>query len=157
MLWKILVTKKLLEKLTKKGIDKQYFIWKGYNKYFNSRIYKSRLIQIQINIFRNSIRVELHDSNYTRKSDVKSVYTFSFKKKKVGLASVKSYVDKLDIDKLKTLPARLNNLNADEVKLDITKLQTTPVDLKKLVMLQIMALSRKEYLIGQVQTFWIRK
>ena len=57
------------------------------------------------------------------------------KKKKVGLASVKSYVDKLDIDKLKTLPARLNNLNADEVKLDITKLQTTPVDLKKLVML----------------------
>ena len=48
---------------------------------------------------------------------------------------MKSYVDKLDIDKLKTLPARLNNLNADEVKLDITKLQTTPVDLKKLVML----------------------
>ena len=70
---------------------------------------------------------------------------------------MKSYVDKLDIDKLKTLPARLNNLNADEVKLDITKLQTTPVDLKKLVMLQIMALSRKESLIGQVQTFWIRK
>lgn len=44
MLLKILVAKKLLEKKTKKGIDKQYFKWKGYNKSFNSRRNMSYLI-----------------------------------------------------------------------------------------------------------------
>ena len=42
--------------------------------------------------------------------------------KKVDLVSLKSEVDKLDINKLKTLPTRFNNLKADVDKLDITKL-----------------------------------
>ena len=87
--------------------------------------------------FRNCMRVEWHDSNYTRKSGVRretGIYTISFTKK-VDLASVKSDVDKLDSDKLKTVLAGLNNLNFDEVKLDITNLQTIPVVLKKLLML----------------------
>ena len=42
--------------------------------------------------------------------------------KKADLACVKSDVDKLDVDKSKTVPARLNNLNADVGKLRITKL-----------------------------------
>lgn len=42
--------------------------------------------------------------------------------KKADLACVKSDVDKLDVDKFKTVPARLNNLNADVGKLRITKL-----------------------------------
>ena len=48
------------------------------------------------------MRVEWHDSNYTRKSGVRretGIYTISFTKK-VDLASVKSDVDKLDSDKV---------------------------------------------------------
>ena len=43
-LLKVLMTKKLLQKVTKKGIEKQYFKWKGYDKHFNSRINKSNFI-----------------------------------------------------------------------------------------------------------------
>ena len=49
MLLKILVAKKLLEKKTKKGIDKQYFKWKGYNKSFNSNVYLPILQNSDIN------------------------------------------------------------------------------------------------------------
>ena len=72
--------------------------------------------------------------------------------KKADLACVKSDVDKLDVDKFKTVPARLNNLNADVGKLRITKLTW-----RNLVMLKIMALWKKEDLIGQIHTCWIRK
>ena len=50
----------------------------------------------------------------------------------VDLASLKSNVDKLDIDKLKNLPAGLRSLKRKIDKLDIEKLETTPCDLSKL-------------------------
>ena len=48
--------------------------------------------------------------------------------KKVGLASLKSDIDKLDIDKLKKVPTSVNNLKSEVYKIDITKVQTTPSD-----------------------------
>ena len=52
--------------------------------------------------------------------------------KKVDLANLNSYVDKLDIDKLKNLPTNLNNLKNKADKLDVDKLVPVPVDLSKL-------------------------
>ena len=51
--------------------------------------------------------------------------------KKVDLTNLKSGVDKLDIDKLKSLPTYLNNLKRRGDKLDFDKLVPVPVDLSK--------------------------
>ena len=59
------------------------------------------------------------------------VHTSKFPKN-VDLANLKSNVDKLDIDKLKNLPAGLRSLKRKIDKLDIEKLETTPFDLSKL-------------------------
>ena len=52
--------------------------------------------------------------------------------KKTDLASLKSDVDKLDIDKLKNVPANLSNLKSKVDKLDVDKLLPVPVGLSKL-------------------------
>ena len=52
--------------------------------------------------------------------------------KKVDLASFKSNVDKLDIDKLKNAPTNLNNLKSKVDKLDADKLVPVTVNLSKL-------------------------
>ena len=59
--------------------------------------------------------------------------------KKTDLASLKSNVDKLDIDKLKNVPSNSNNLKSKVAKLDVDKLVSDfdksvpfPVDLSKL-------------------------
>ena len=44
--------------------------------------------------------------------------------KKTDLGNLKSYVDKLDIDKLRNVPNNLNNLKSKVDKLDIGKLET---------------------------------
>ena len=70
--------------------------------------------------------------NYATKSDVKKGTNFDASaSKKVDLISRKSDVDRLDIDKLTTVQARLNNLKINGDKVDSTKLQTVPVDWKK--------------------------
>ena len=51
---------------------------------------------------------------------------------KTNLASIKTKVDKLDIDKLKILPNNLNNLKTKVDELDVDKLVPVPVDLSKL-------------------------
>ena len=52
--------------------------------------------------------------------------------KKTGLAHSQSDVDKVDIDRIKSMPSNLNNLKTKVDKLDIGKLKTTPADLCKL-------------------------
>ena len=51
--------------------------------------------------------------------------------KNVDLASLKSNVDKLDIDKLKNVSSNLNNLKSKVDKVDVDKLLPVPVDLSK--------------------------
>ena len=52
--------------------------------------------------------------------------------RKVDLANLKSDVDKLDIDKLKNVPANLRNLKSKVYKVDVDKLVPVSVDLSKL-------------------------
>ena len=80
------------------------------------------------------IKVELDLSNYATTSYLKNatgVYTSKFAKK-VDLASLKSNLNKLDIDKLKTVPTNLKHLKSKVDKLHVDKLVPVPVDLNKL-------------------------
>ena len=80
------------------------------------------------------VKVELDLSNYATKTDLKNatgIDTSSFAKK-VDLTSLKSNVDKLDIDKMKNVPNNLSNLKNKLGKVDADKLLPAPVDLSKL-------------------------
>ena len=61
---------------------------------------------------KEKIKVELHLSNYTTKDDVKNIthVDVSSFASKTNLAALKTEVDKLDTDKLKTTPADLARL-----------------------------------------------
>ena len=77
------------------------------------------------------VKIELDLSNYATKADLKNatgVDTLD-SAKETDLANLKSDVDKLDIDKLKTLSTNLSNLKSKVDKLDVDKLVPVPVDL----------------------------
>ena len=80
------------------------------------------------------VKVELDLSNYATKADSKNATGVDTSKfaKKVDLASLKSNVDKLDIDKLKNVPTNLSNLQIKVDKLGVDKLVPIPVDVSKL-------------------------
>ena len=84
--------------------------------------------------FEGDINVKVDLSIYATKSDLKNatgVDTSPFAKG-TDLASLKSNVDKVDIEKLKNVPTNLSNLKSKVDKLDIDKLAPVPVDLSKL-------------------------
>ena len=73
-------------------------------------------------------------SNYATKADLKnaaSVNTSTFAEK-VDLASLKSEVDRSDIDKFKRIPTDINSLKIKLDKLDVDKLVPVPVKLSNL-------------------------
>ena len=71
---------------------------------------------------RNNINVELNLANYATKDDVKNIthVDVSSYTTKTNLASLKTEVDKIDTDKLKTAPADLAKLS-NVVKNDVVK------------------------------------
>ena len=72
--------------------------------------------------FGDSIKVKIDFSNYTTKTDIKNIShidTSSFAPK-TNLANLKTEVDKLDIDKLVSIPVDLSKLS-DVVKNDVVK------------------------------------
>ena len=73
----------------------------------------------------NDIKVELDSSNYAKKDDVKNIthVDVSSYATKTNLAALKSKVDKIDTDKLKTVPADLAKLS-NVVKNDVVKKTT---------------------------------
>ena len=84
--------------------------------------------------FGGDIKVRVDLSNYAIKADMKNmthVDTSSFALK-TNSTSLKTEVDKLDIDKLKSLPNNLSKIKTEIDKLDTGKLVTVPVDLSKL-------------------------
>ena len=80
------------------------------------------------------VKVELDLSNYATKVEFKNWKDVNASKfdKNVDLASLKSHVDKLNIDELRNVPINSNNLKSKEDKLDVDKLALAPVDLSKL-------------------------
>ena len=83
------------EKVIKRKVDKLYAKWKG-NK--------------------NKVEVNLNLSNYATKSV--GVDTQFAKKDDIG--NLKSWVDKLDIDKLEKVPSSLNSMKSKVDNLDIS-------------------------------------
>ena len=81
-----------------------------------------------------NVKVELDLSYYATETDLKNETGFDTSSfaKKTDLASLKSDVDKLDIDKLKNVRTNLSNLKSKVDKLDVDKLVRIPVDLRKL-------------------------
>ena len=80
------------------------------------------------------VKVELDLSNHAPKTDSKNasgIDASSFAKK-VDFTSLKSIIDKLDIDKLKNFPTNFKNLKSKVDKLDFDKLVPGTVDLIKL-------------------------
>ena len=84
--------------------------------------------------FGGDINFKVDLSNYTIKTDLKNATGIDTSKlaTKSDLVSLKAEVDKLDIDKLKSVPTDLSNLKSKAGKLHIGKLETTPVDLSTL-------------------------
>ena len=84
--------------------------------------------------FGRRVKVELDLSNYATKADFKNAAGMDRSKfaKRVDLASLKSNVNKLDIDKLKNVPTNLSNLKIKVDKFDVDELVPVPIDLSKL-------------------------
>ena len=70
----------------------------------------------------NNIKIELDLANYATKEDVKNITNIDVSSyaTKTNLAALKSEVDKIDVDILKTAPADLAKLN-NFVKNDVVK------------------------------------
>ena len=114
------------EKVIKKKRNKLYVKWKGYGSSFNSCIDKkvkmSQYFPKPYEPFGGDINVEVNLSNYATKTDLKNVThvdvsSFTLKS---NLASLKTEVDKLDIDKLAPVPVDLSKLS-DVVKMMLSK------------------------------------
>ena len=116
------------EKVIKKKGDKLYVKWKGYDNSFNSWIDKKNLVQMSqyfpkpYEPFGGDINVKVDLSNYATKTDLKNVLhvdvsSFALKS---NLASLKTEVDKLDIDKLTPVPNDLAKLS-NVAKIDVVK------------------------------------
>ena len=86
------------------------------------------------NSLRIWVKVELELSNYAPKQILKNATGVDTSKfaKKVDLDNLKINVDKLDIDKLKSVPTSLTNLKGKVDKLDVNELLPVPEVLSKL-------------------------
>ena len=84
--------------------------------------------------FGEDVIVKVDWSNYATKYDLKNATGIDTSEitAKPDLVSLKAEVDKLDIDKLKSVQTNLNNSKSKVDKLNIVKLEITPVDLSKL-------------------------
>ena len=82
--------------------------------------------QKSVNIFqKRNLQEEKRKLNqiYATKADLKNAALVNTSKfaKKVDLASLKSNVHKLDIEKLKNVPSNLTNLKSKVYKIDVNK------------------------------------
>ena len=81
--------------------------------------------------FGGNINVRVDLSNYATEDDIKNIADTSSFVLKANVATLKTEVDKLDINKLKGLPNNLSILKTKVDKLDIDKLVPVPTDLSK--------------------------
>ena len=111
-----------IEKVIKKKSNKLFVKWKGYDNPFNSWIDKEEYFPKPYEPFGGDINVKVDLSNYATKTDLKNVLhvdvsSFALKS---NLASLKTEVDKLDIDKLTPVPNDLAKLS-NAVKMMLLK------------------------------------
>ena len=79
------------------------------------------------------MKVELDLSDYATKAGLKNATCIDTSKsaKKIYLASIKSNIDQLGIDKLENVPNNLSNLKSKVDKVHVDKLVPVLVDLSK--------------------------
>ena len=110
-----------IEKVIKRKRSKIYVKWKGYDSSFNSQIDKKDILQMSEYFSESKSsggKVDL--SNYATKTDLKVATGVTSKfAKQVDLASLKSNVDKSDIDELSNVSSDLSSLKSKVNKLDI--------------------------------------
>ena len=128
-----------VKKVIKGKGDKLYAKWKGHNNSFNSSIDKKDIVQMSEQFPKPksliaNVKIGLDLSNYATKADSKNAtgVDISESAKKVDLESLKSEVDKLDIDKLEKVRTGLNSLKAKLDKSDVDKSVPVSVNLSKL-------------------------
>ena len=111
----------------KRKDDKLYVKWKGYDNRFNSWINKERshikmgeYFPKPLKGFGGNINIKVDLSNYATKTGIKNISHFDTSSfaLKINLASLKTEVKKLDIDKLVPVPVNLSKLG-DAVKNDV--------------------------------------
>ena len=122
------------EKVIRRKGDKLYVKWKGYDNSFNSWIDEGNLVQrkykrnIKLSYYlayrssSNNIKVKLGLVNYATKTDLKNIThadVGSFASK-TNLAALKTELDKIDADKLKTTPTDLAKLT-NAIEHDVVK------------------------------------
>ena len=100
---------------------------------------------------KSKIKVQLDFSNYATKYDLKTQQVLMHQIL-LGLARLKSDVDKLDIDKLKIVPIGLSNLKSKADKFDVYNMVPAPVDLSKLKKIVNMILLKRLNMI-----YWFKK
>ena len=103
-------------------------------------------------------KVELDLSNYVTKADLenaKGVDTSNFAKK-VDLANIKFDVNKLDIDKLKNVLTNSSSLKSKVDKLDVQTLVPVPVDLSTLSDVVKINVVKKMYIMLRWKTLRIK-
>ena len=135
-----------IEKVIKLKGDKMYVKWKGYDNSFNSWIEISYKMSQYFPLCNNSsenIKVDLDLSNYASKKDIKDITrvdTGSYALK-TNLAALKTEVDEIDTEKLKTGPddlAKLSNVVKNDVVKRITyntlKNKVDAIDTSKFVL-----------------------
>ena len=135
----------------------KYVKWKGYDSSFNSWIDKASVVQRTLkrsykmskyfppyNNHSKKIKVELDLSNYATKKDIKDITDVdtSIYVLKTNLSALKTEVDSIDTDKLKTVPDDLAKLS-NVVKNDGVK-KTEYNTLKKRSMLLILQILFRE-------------
>ena len=113
---------------------------KGYDNSLNSWIDK-KILLYKISYFpepytssKNKIEVELDLASYAAKSDLKNKANVDISKfaKKADLVSLKSDIDKLDIDELEKVPNGLGSLKSKVDTLDADKVKPVRTDLNEL-------------------------
>ena len=117
-----------IEKVVNKKGNKLYVNWKGYDNSFNSWIDKKDLVEMSqyfpkpYQPIGGDINVKVDLSNYAAKTDLKNVTHVEVSSFSLisNLASLKTVVDKLFIDKFTPVPNDLEKLS-NVVKNDVVK------------------------------------
>ena len=94
-----------IEKVIKRKSDKIYVKWKGYDNLFDSWI--SQYFPKAFRNFGGNINVKVNPSSHASKANIKNISHVALK---TNLASLKTEVHKLDIDKLLPVPVELSKL-----------------------------------------------
>ena len=107
--------------------------------------------------FGGDINTKVNLSNYASKADIKNishVYTWSFALKSDLAGGLKTEVDKLDIDKLRSLPNNLSNLKSKVAKSDIDKVVPVSVELSKLSNAVKNEIVKKTEYNAKIKKYW---